>query len=275
MDLQPAPALTADDAPDDVTDEEQSAVLDSGTPNSPSEQIIWDSDIAEQAEDTTPDNAPISLVSHQGMGQVGVFTSAEDAAILSRVKSPERLQVVKKDSALGQAMHMSAKPAAEETPEPIEQVAEVVEDIAPAEDEAVAEVAADAPVEVPDVATPQEETISVAEATPNPISELDDIVEETATVAVTTEINAPDDLNVRVWQAKDGRDLKRVLTRWSVVENIKLDWDAEKNYTLDKDVFVKGTFKNALETLFGRGMDDAPDYELSDSPDYVLRVSDR
>ncbi|MFP4385675.1 MAG: TcpQ domain-containing protein [Alphaproteobacteria bacterium] len=76
---------------------------------------------------------------------------------------------------------------------------------------------------------------------------------------------------VRIWRAREGTDLKTLLEEWSGEENIPLIWDLDDKYVLDRDVFISGTFKNAVNILFRKGMKRTPSYELRDAP-YTLVI---
>lgn len=77
---------------------------------------------------------------------------------------------------------------------------------------------------------------------------------------------------IRVWQARQGNNLQRVMEDWSAEERIAFEWKAMQRYKLDHDVFISGTFKNAINILLKKGLKQAPDYALSETP-YTLSVS--
>ncbi len=78
--------------------------------------------------------------------------------------------------------------------------------------------------------------------------------------------------NIKIWEAKRGFDLKEVLTKWSDEEEVKFSWYLSNNYKISKDVFISGTFKNALDILFAKGVKSAPQYSLTEVPSYELSV---
>ncbi len=78
---------------------------------------------------------------------------------------------------------------------------------------------------------------------------------------------------IKVWEAKRGSDLGELLSQWSEEENIKFTWAVSENYKLDKDIFISGTYKNAINVLFAKGVKNAPSYTLSDGDLYELNIS--
>lgn len=251
--------------------------------------------------------APINLTARQTIGNGDVITSAEDAEILKRVKATQAQ--VKKDSVLGQALVMTARPETSLTHEvadavdPVKKTAKtaeeetkkkqtmVVSDAAPIleaiaapvvpeeiieEDIVIEELGADSPtlLEMPGVLDDLSAAASDDSAAANDIENYRAALDEISEDAPAAMASATPKADIHVWQAKKGKDLKHVLTRWSVVENVELDWAAKKDYTLNKDIFVSGTFDNALDILFSRGVQSPPEYDLSLSPEYVLRIID-
>lgn len=70
-----------------------------------------------------------------------------------------------------------------------------------------------------------------------------------------------------VWEGRKGRDLYKVLTAWSEEENIELVWMPEdKDIELSSNIFINGTFKNAVDVLFSKGVKNAPAYEITLDP---------
>ncbi len=77
--------------------------------------------------------------------------------------------------------------------------------------------------------------------------------------------------SLRVWSAKSGSNLKTILAKWCEQENVKLIWNEEKDYRLDYDVFISGTFDSAVEVLLSEGVKDSPSYKIGTNP-YSLIV---
>lgn len=71
---------------------------------------------------------------------------------------------------------------------------------------------------------------------------------------------------IRIWKAKKGQDLVNIIKDWSEDENIPVSWNTQDDYELDYDVFISGTFENALNVLLTKGLQNAPEYKLSASP---------
>ncbi len=78
---------------------------------------------------------------------------------------------------------------------------------------------------------------------------------------------------IRIWQAKSGQTLKSVLLKWSQEENISLLWQAKEIYRLDYDVYISGTFKNAIDVLLSQGLTNSPSYDVRENP-YSVIISD-
>ena len=76
---------------------------------------------------------------------------------------------------------------------------------------------------------------------------------------------------IRIWQAKSKSGLQTIIEEWSAKERVPLAWKATKEYALDYDVFISGTYKNAVDILFKKGLKRAPEYVLSETP-YGLSV---
>ncbi len=90
----------------------------------------------------------------------------------------------------------------------------------------------------------------------------------------TPELSKAPSNNTIVWEADRGTNLRLLLTKWCKEENIKFVWDTDESYKLDKDIFISGTFKSAIEIVFSKGLEDAPLYSLPENGTYELRVSD-
>ncbi len=80
---------------------------------------------------------------------------------------------------------------------------------------------------------------------------------------------------IRIWEASRGRDLEQILEEWSKEENVKFVWNLSENYKIDKDIYVSGTFKNAVSILFSKGVKNAPKYILLEDATYELSVTSR
>lgn len=79
---------------------------------------------------------------------------------------------------------------------------------------------------------------------------------------------------IRVWEAKKGNNLQKVIEKWSAKERVALSWNSDERYRLDFDVFISGTYKNALGVLLSKGIKKAPEYTLSEAPYNLLVQSD-
>lgn len=78
---------------------------------------------------------------------------------------------------------------------------------------------------------------------------------------------------IKIWKAKKGQDLVDIIEEWSAEENISTSWNANTDQELDYDVFISGTFENAVDVLLSKGLRNAPNYTLSKSP-YHLHMGD-
>ena len=78
---------------------------------------------------------------------------------------------------------------------------------------------------------------------------------------------------IKIWKAKKGQDLADIIAEWSAEENISTSWNADTDQELDYDVFISGTFENAVDVLLSKGLKNAPEYTLSKSP-YHLHMGD-
>ena len=78
---------------------------------------------------------------------------------------------------------------------------------------------------------------------------------------------------IRVWQARSGANLQKIMEEWSAKERVALTWSATEEYELDYDVFISGTYKNAVNILFDKGLKKVPEYELSEAP-YKISVQE-
>ncbi len=77
---------------------------------------------------------------------------------------------------------------------------------------------------------------------------------------------------IEVWEAKRGSDLREIAQRWSEIENVELIWDTEESYEIRQNVLINGTFRNAIEVLFSKGVRNGPDYTITETPSYMIRV---
>lgn len=76
---------------------------------------------------------------------------------------------------------------------------------------------------------------------------------------------------IRIWEAKRGMSLERIMKKWQDVENVQIIWDTSDNYKLSKDIFISGTFQNAVDVLFSQGFKGGPQYRLQDDH-YALHI---
>lgn len=59
---------------------------------------------------------------------------------------------------------------------------------------------------------------------------------------------------ITTWEASAGTPLKEILQDWTSKAGLRLIWSADENYTVDKDLMVEDTFRNALQVLTGQGL---------------------
>ncbi len=78
--------------------------------------------------------------------------------------------------------------------------------------------------------------------------------------------------DIKIWEAKQGANLKKILDKWSEEEQVLFKWSTTKKYKLDKDVFISGTFENAVSILFSKGLRNAPKYYIIEEESYELHV---
>ncbi len=76
---------------------------------------------------------------------------------------------------------------------------------------------------------------------------------------------------IRIWEAKRGMSLERIMKKWQAVENIQIIWDTSDKYKLSKDIFISGTFQNAVDVLFSQGFKNGPKHSLEDAT-YTLHI---
>lgn len=77
---------------------------------------------------------------------------------------------------------------------------------------------------------------------------------------------------IRIWQAKKGARLKKILEKWAETENIQMVWTGSEDYRVNKDVFISSTFENAVDVLITKSIKNAPAYRMHDAPDYALYI---
>jgi hypothetical protein len=109
-----------------------------------------------------------------------------------------------------------------------------------------------------------------------------DVIDENLTLASTKEMvklepsshfrDIPSN-KIRVWEARRNSNLQNILSEWSAKERVPLKWNATDKYTLDYDVFISGTFQNAIDILFKKGLKSAPEYAFSEYP-YEISVQE-
>lgn len=78
--------------------------------------------------------------------------------------------------------------------------------------------------------------------------------------------------DILVWEARKGANVKRVLEKWAKLENIDFTWTGSEKYTVDKDVFISGTFGNAVEILLDTSVKHAPNYTFVTEENYSLLI---
>ncbi|MGH1456394.1 MAG: hypothetical protein ACRBDI_06405 [Alphaproteobacteria bacterium] len=78
--------------------------------------------------------------------------------------------------------------------------------------------------------------------------------------------------SIIVWEGKKGHSLQSILKKWCATENIELIWgDSVNDIDLSSNIFVNGTFKNAIDVLLTKGVSKSPSYEISTEP-YQLHI---
>jgi len=99
---------------------------------------------------------------------------------------------------------------------------------------------------------------------PEPEQVIEDIVEETAPVVPMPEkLMAPDVDAMRVWEAKKGASLKELLYEWSTQSGVSLAWEDGRDYKLSSNIYISGTYENALKVLFSKAVQDGPKYSFT------------
>ncbi|MBI1301405.1 MAG: hypothetical protein GC137_07075 [Alphaproteobacteria bacterium] len=80
---------------------------------------------------------------------------------------------------------------------------------------------------------------------------------------------------IDVWNARRKTTLKDALLTWCAQEKIHCILKTKNMYELERDVFINGTFKNAIDILFSKGLRKPPEYKIvNDGEDYRLIVQD-
>ncbi len=116
----------------------------------------------------------------------------------------------------------------------------------------------------------EESVNSLPEIAPAAEAVLSDVI-EIEEKAVRTFRSQPSG-ELLVWEARKGANVKKIIKKWAKKENIELIWHGDRNYRVDKDVFISGTFSNAIEILLTTSVDHAPSYQFNDDPDYALVI---
>lgn len=148
-------------------------------------------------------------------------------------------------------------------------------------DEAVVDDLLDAaPVNAPEV-----DTHPITPLAPLEVMDVDTIkavpIDENAAKAVTPQkrhksthsLRTAPSNTVDIWTAHRTARLKDVLKAWSAKENIDFQWDVKKRVKMNKEIYVNGTFENALKIVFSRGIDETLEYSLTKDGQYVLHVT--
>ncbi len=199
------------------------------------------------AEQTTESIAPQSKV-----------VAAEEAPV-----EPKRISI--KDPGPVETTQPKIINIPQDTPKTTEQSeTKVAEEIEPTENSA--------PLKEVDVATLNTEVIP--QKVPAEPEEEILFIENVAPTQPEGNFRAEPSKIIRVWQAKKGANLQKTLTDWSAQENVKFSWNTETKYRLSKDVFISGTFENAINILFSKGLKDAPNHALKSDGAYGLQISD-
>lgn len=145
-------------------------------------------------------------------------------------------------------------------------------------------------IEVPEVAAEEPMPLETVEIEPVvepetvPLKEVvEEVVEEAPKVA-TTKVDEPIEPQhsyrlkpsnkVVVWEAKRGKSLYDVVEKWCEEENVRLVWNGSKDYELSSNIYINGTFQNAVEVLFAKGVKRGPEFLISTDGSYEIRVSD-
>lgn len=80
---------------------------------------------------------------------------------------------------------------------------------------------------------------------------------------------------IDVWNARRKTTLKDALLTWCAQEKIHCILKTKNMYELERDVFINGTFKNAIDILFSKGLRKPLEYKIvNDGENYRLVVQD-
>ncbi len=72
----------------------------------------------------------------------------------------------------------------------------------------------------------------------------------------------------RLWQAAQGESLRTILTAWSQRAGFALVWQSPKDFNVNSDILVTGSFENALDILMNYGVGkSAPSYTIKQTGD--------
>ena len=72
----------------------------------------------------------------------------------------------------------------------------------------------------------------------------------------------------RLWQAAQGESLRTILTAWSQRAGFALVWQSPKDFNVNSDILVTGSFENALDILMNYGVGkSAPSYTIKPTGD--------
>lgn len=77
---------------------------------------------------------------------------------------------------------------------------------------------------------------------------------------------------ILVWEARKGARVKRVLEKWAKTENIDFSWVGPADSKIDKDVFISGTFSNAVDILMDTSVNNPPKYRFDNQDGFKLIV---
>lgn len=80
--------------------------------------------------------------------------------------------------------------------------------------------------------------------------------------------NKVEPTETRMWEAQKGDSLKNTLVEWSKSANINLVWNSSRDYTVNSNIMVNGTFNNAVKTVFTEGLagEQKPNLKFVDNP---------
>lgn len=119
-----------------------------------------------------------------------------------------------------------------------------------------------------EVAAPFSETTSITEELAKDVAEQDI---EKPTEAIRTFRSHPSQ-KLLVWEARKGKNVKDILQHWAEIENIEYSWHGSDDFEVNKDVFISGTFSNAVEILLSTSVKNPPSYRFNEAPHYALFI---